>query len=208
MTKKSNMNPETTKKFISRLKMAMALRDVTQVELARRCGVTTAAVTQWVKGTTMPSLARIEQIAIALNVKVDTLITQNEASGKQYLTIPIYKLTGRFDTNKVPVSFESVPLIWSDIGEHFGLQITDDSLAPEIKNGDIAIIRVKEDIPDNSFALVCFNNLDYSIKKILRVSGGVILSDSNAPTFHPDKDFEDNTVKLVGQVVEIRRKLI
>ena len=198
-------NQESMKKFVGRLKTAMALRDVSQIELARRCGVTTAAVSQWVNGQSSPSLARVEQIAAALNVKVDTLVTTDELAVKKSTLIPIlsevtYPLT--LDNNVV--GYEE---ILSDLlirGEYFALKIYDDKMYPEMKTGDTAIVRITKEIPSNAIAVVSFDGRCF-VRKVHEENGGVIVVGYNLDTCMP-RFLTD--AQFVGLVVEIRRKLI
>lgn len=60
--------------FSERLRVIMAVRDVSGAELARRIGVTRAAVAPWMRGTIAPLSRQIMAIAKALDVDVSWLI--------------------------------------------------------------------------------------------------------------------------------------
>lgn len=51
-----------------RLKKALEMRDVKQIELAEKTGLSRAAISQYLSGYTMPKTDRIHKLAVALNV--------------------------------------------------------------------------------------------------------------------------------------------
>lgn len=64
-------------RFMQRLKHAMAREKVTQVGLAQRIGAQQSLVSRWLKGA-WPSVPRLADIAVALNVTTDWLVGLSE----------------------------------------------------------------------------------------------------------------------------------
>lgn len=60
--------------FVMRLHAAMAARSVDQSELARRLGITSQAVNQWLAGETAPKGKRVARVAEELGVSLDWLL--------------------------------------------------------------------------------------------------------------------------------------
>lgn len=56
---------------------------MTQVELARRVGVSQGAVWQWEKGLTRPSVARLLSLSRVLGCTVDELLCEEDGDEKQ-----------------------------------------------------------------------------------------------------------------------------
>lgn len=57
-----------------RIKQIRSELKMSQAELARRCGVTQAAISKYEDGKREPSLAMLKKIAAVLGVSVDELI--------------------------------------------------------------------------------------------------------------------------------------
>ena len=82
------MNMQAIGKKISALRKE---RDMTQVELADRLGVTYQAVSSWERGNSMPDIAKLPDISQVLSVSIDDLlgnakateIVKNVLSGQQ-----------------------------------------------------------------------------------------------------------------------------
>lgn len=62
----------------NRIREAREKASLTQEELARKVGVTQAAVTQWETGQTMPKIPTLAAVAETLNVSIDYLIGKKE----------------------------------------------------------------------------------------------------------------------------------
>lgn len=67
---------ELERRFCENLNRIMEIEDISQADLARCVGVTTAATAQWSTGLRVPRMNTIEQIANCLNVKVSALFTE------------------------------------------------------------------------------------------------------------------------------------
>lgn len=65
--------------FAGRLRAALSNAEMTQEELARRMGVSPAAVSRWAHGHRTPLSGYIARMADTLGVSVDWLLTGREA---------------------------------------------------------------------------------------------------------------------------------
>lgn len=68
------MPSRSSDSFVTRLRAAMAARSVDQSELARRLGITSQAVNQWLAGETAPKGKRLARVADELGVSLDWLL--------------------------------------------------------------------------------------------------------------------------------------
>jgi repressor LexA len=77
-----------------------------------------------------------------------------------------------------------------------------------IFDGDIAIVRMQDDIESGELAIVIVDGDEGTLKRIRRQEGAIVLESAN-PSYPPRViTGEDmNKVRVVGKVVEIRRQL-
>lgn len=141
-----------------RIRQTRMSRKLTQQQLGDRIGVTKATVSQWEKGDYSPSGQNLYNLAKALGVSAEWLL-----SGKGEPDKPLFQnveSTARQDDHKVPVlSYVQaghwreaheisdidggVEYITTDLelGEFaFSLRIQGDSMTPEFGEGDVVII--------------------------------------------------------------------
>ena len=93
-------------------------------------------------------------------------------------------------------------------GEHFALKIKGDSMIPDIKNGDIVIVRVQPDVESGETAIVKVNGDDATCKRVVKHKTGISIVANNPnyePIFFTNKEIEELPVTVVGKVVELRR---
>jgi repressor LexA len=77
-----------------------------------------------------------------------------------------------------------------------------------IFDGDIAIVRVQDDVDSGDLAIVIVDGDEGTLKRIRRQEGAIILESANPA--YPPRVFTGesmNSVRVVGKVVEIRRSL-
>lgn len=55
-------------------KKARIVQGLTQVELAKKLGVSSVAVSKWERGTGLPNVKRMKEVADALNLTVNELL--------------------------------------------------------------------------------------------------------------------------------------
>ena len=93
--------------------------------------------------------------------------------------------------------------------EYFGLKIKGDSMYPEYLDGDIIILEKVADAESGSDCVVMVNGEDGTFKRIYKTESGLILQPLNS-TYQPLNFTNDEIIKLpvkiIGKVVELRRK--
>ena len=93
--------------------------------------------------------------------------------------------------------------------EYFGLKIKGDSMYPEYLNGDIIILEKVADAESGSDCVVMVNGNEGTFKRIYKTESGLILQPLNSsyePLNFTKEDLERLPVKIIGKVVELRRK--
>ena len=83
-------------------------------------------------------------------------------------------------------------------------------MLPDIKDGDVAIIRRQESIENGQIAAVIVNGDDATIKKVRLLPDGIMLIGLNTevyePHFYSKQEIFDLPVRIYGKLVEVRRK--
>ena len=109
------------------------------------------------------------------------------------------------------IDYEEVPADWGRGGqEYFALKIRGNSMKPVYLNGDVLIFRRQDTCDSGQDCAVMVNGDDATFKRVRRTSDGVTLQPLN-PDFEPrhytSKEIEELPVRVIGVVVEIRRKI-
>ena len=108
------------------------------------------------------------------------------------------------------VDTEEISEDMAKTGEYFGLIIKGNSMLPNICDGDIVIIRCQEDAENGDTVIATVNGNDATCKRLRKYKDGIELI-SNNPSYDPmyfsNQDVVEKPVKILGKVVELRRKL-
>lgn len=108
------------------------------------------------------------------------------------------------------LDYEEIPQEMARGGEYFGLRVKGDSMLPDIREGDIVIVRQQPDVENGDTAIVLINGDEATVKRVMKSSSALTLIPANsqyAPMAFSMIDVVTMPVKILGKVVEIRRKL-
>lgn len=129
--------------------------------------------------------------SISKGVKINVL-------GRVAAGLPIEAVENIIDTEEI-----------AKTGDFFGLLIRGDSMTPSICNGDIVIVRQQDDTESNEVVIATINGTDAVCKRLRKYKDGIELL-SNNPSYEPlnfsNEEIADKPVKILGKVVELRRK--
>ena len=94
-------------------------------------------------------------------------------------------------------------------GDFFGLKIKGDSMIPNICDGDVVIVRQQDDAENGEIVIATVNGTDATCKRLRKYKGGIELI-ANNPTYEPlefsNQEILEKPVRIIGKVVELRRK--
>lgn len=93
--------------------------------------------------------------------------------------------------------------------EYFGLKIKGNSMYPEYLDGDIIILEKVDNCESGQDCVVMVNGNDGTFKRVFKNENGVILQPLNSefqPMVYTNEQIEKLPVKVIGKVVELRRK--
>lgn len=198
----------------------MRLRDLrlnqglSQKVIADYLGCSTVVYSRYETGSREPSMDTLMRLADYFNVSIDYLTGKSDIprnGGVVRIPVVGHVVAG------IPTSAIEDIIDWEEIdeemarrGDYIGLRVMGDSMYPEIKDGDIAIIRRQDTVETGDIAVVFVNGDDATIKKVKKMDDGIMLIGFNTtvyePHFYNRDEIVDLPVKIYGKLVEVRRK--
>ena len=202
--------------FATRLKIALANKNMKPSVLAYRLGVDRSTISNYLNGRYKAKSDMVKKISDILDVSQDWLngfddvlvTTPNSAKkipvlGYVAAGIPIEAITEVLDYEEIS------PEMVKDGSEYFALQIKGDSMEPRITDGDVVIVRKQSTIDSGQIGIVCVNGDDATCKKVMKQPGGILLQPINpsyTPVFYSAEQIQEIPITIVGRVVELRAK--
>lgn len=192
-----------------------------QTEFAKKIGVTQGAISLWEGGRTRPNAEQLKAISDVFGVSIESIISDKRPSPParpRHAAAPIrVPVLGSIPAG-IPmeaiediIDYEEVPADWGRGGqEYFALKIRGNSMKPVYLNGDVLIFCRQDTCDSGQDCAVMVNGDDATFKRVRRTSDGITLQPLN-PDFEPrhysNKEIEELPVRVLGVVVEIRRKI-
>lgn len=122
--------------------------------------------------------------------------------GRVAAGIPIDAIEDIIDTEEITEELAKT-------GEFFWLQIHGDSMTPNICDGDIVIVRQQNDAESGDIVIATVNGDEATCKRLRKYKDGIELVSIN-PSYKPfefsNEEIIKKPVKILGKVVELRRK--
>lgn len=210
------------------IKMYMEDKGISRKEFCKRLGLAYSTVTDWLNAEKYPRIDKIELMANFFGVsKADlvephttdhshpnqpTVVTDKQTEhgvripvlGRVVAGIPIEAIEEIID-------WEEIPQKLAASGKFFALRVCGHSMEPGILEGDIVIVRQQEDVDNYDTAIVLVNGDEATVKRVKKQKEGITLIATNTsvyePHFYSNQEIHDLPVKILGKVVEMRRKL-
>ena len=194
-----------------RLELGMTMK-----ELAQKVGVSEGTISRWESGE-ISNMRRnvIVSLAKALNTTPAVLMgwtepDPNEARGvripvlgRVVAGIPIEAITDIID-------YEEIPAQMAKSGTYFALQVKGRSMEPTLHEGDVVIVRQQPEVENGEIAIVLVNGNDATVKEVKEGPDGLTLIGHNvgvySPHFYTKEQIQDLPIRIIGKVVELRRK--
>lgn len=112
------------------------------------------------------------------------------------------------------IDYEEIPETLARKGQFFALTVKGDSMAPDIKEGDIAILLVQSNVENGEIGAIIFNgDNEATLKRIYKDETGITLIPDNPnnqdgfkPTHYTNKEIEEIPITIAGKLMEIRKK--
>lgn len=199
----------------TRMKERRLQLNKTLEEVGSVVGVSKATIQRYEKGaiTNIPS-DKIEKIAKALSTTPAFLMGWEDKSNRlKGVRIPIL---GRVVAG-IPLEaitdiegYEEITPKMASLGEYFALRIKGHSMEPQILDNDVVICKCQSDVESGDIAIILVNGDEATCKQIKKSPEGITLIGFNPvvypPHFYSNKEIEELPVRVIGRVVESRKK--
>lgn len=197
---------------INKLKMVIAEKGITLTTLAMKSGISRQHIARILKGDTNVGIESLETICKACGINLSDLYSENKLTNG--VKIPV---VGRIPAG-IPIEaveeildYEEITPEMARTGEYFALKVQGDSMAPQIMNGDVLIIKKQDSAESGDVCVVFVNGDDATLKRIQKDENGIALIPNNPAygiRYFTNKEIQTLPVRVVGKAVEVRRSLI
>lgn len=183
----------------------------TRQDMCDALGVKYTTFTDWVKGNSYPRIDKIELMANYFGIEKSDLVEEmREKSsgftinvlGRVAAGIPIDAIEEVVDTEEITQEMASK-------GIFFGLKIKGNSMEPMINNGDTVIVRKQDDAESDEIVIALVNGNEGVCKRLKKYEDSIALVSINPeyePKYFTKSQIDETPVKIIGKVVELRRK--
>ncbi|MGN8862944.1 LexA family protein [Dorea longicatena] len=188
----------------------------TRQDMCDALGVKYTTFTDWVKGNSYPRIDKIELMANYFGISKADLVedhTKYESNSlKKATTIKIYGRVAAgipLEAIEDVIDEEEIPEELARTGEFFGLRISGDSMEPDIHNGDTVIVKRQNDAESDEIVIALVNGDDGVCKRLKKYADSIALISLNPnyePMYFSREEIDEKPVKIIGKVVELRRK--
>lgn len=196
--------------IINKLKNVIDEKKIPLTRIAERSGYSRQHIARILKGEINVGIESLEAICNACGIEVSDLYVTNKSNG---VKIPIL---GRIPAG-IPIEaveeildFEEITPELAKTGNFFALKVQGDSMAPQILNGDVLIIKKQESAESGDVCVVFVNGDDATLKRIQKDENGIALIPNNPSygiRYFTNKEIETLPIRIVGKAIEVRRSL-
>ena len=188
-------------------------KGISQTTLAKKLSVSRSAICQYESGKREPDYQTLQKLADFFGVSVDYLLGRDEAKPSKGKWINVYgEIAAGIPIEAVEdiIDQEEISLDMAASGEYIALQVKGSSMEPRIRDKDVVIIRLQEDVKNGEIAAVFVNGNSVTLKQIKKDENGIWLIPFNAAynsQFYSKKECEELPIRILGKAVEIRSKI-
>lgn len=203
--------------FSENLNSYIAKSEKTQLEIAKSIGVSPQTFNTWCKGVAIPRMGKVQALADYFNINKSDLIEDKKLNIdtvpiESGYTIPVLGRVaagyGKEAVEEVIGQIEISPALAAK-GDYFGLLIKGDSMIPTLYDGDTVIVQRVDDAESGDLVIALVNGHDATCKRLQKYAEGIALIPQN-PVYEPmrftESEIDTTPVKILGKVVEMRRK--
>lgn len=186
---------------------------LTQMQFAKKIGVSTSTVAMWETGQRKPDYHTIMKLCRFFGVGFEELLGVSGGSlPQENIEIPVTGYVRGGQPARAQQEIIGYELINSQLaakGEIFALKIKGHSMEPKMSPGDVVIVRRTPIAESGQTVVVMVGNEEATVKKIIFQKDGVTLVPTNPdflPMYYSARECETLPVTVVGVVVELRCK--
>ena len=188
-------------------------KGLSQDALAKLTGYTDrSSITKIEKGQVDLQQSKIELFAKALGTSSRELVGWDNVSNSTGVTIDVLGRVAAgipLEAIEEIVDTEEITEDLARTGKFFGLRIKGDSMEPDIHDGDTVIVRQQDGAENDEIVIALVNGNDGVCKRLKKYEDSIALVSINAkyePMYFSAKEVMLKPVRIIGKVVELRRK--
>lgn len=212
--------------FSNRLNKAIRINNIKPIELSEKTGIDKSKISSYMSGRYKAKQDGIYLLAKALNVSEAWLMGLDVPM--QRITTNIQPLDKKTKSSAIVFIYGTIPAgvpmeciediidteeIDADMlkggKQYFGLKIKGDSMYPEYLDNDTIILEKVDDCESGDDCVVMVNGNDGTFKRVFKNQNGIILQPLNnnyQPMIYTNEQIEDLPVRVIGKVIELRRR--
>ena len=215
--------------FSNRLQKAMDIRNMKQVEICEKTGISSSLINKYLKGKALARQDKIYILSKVLdineawlmgydvdlkripdedrrqNVKIDKL-------GNPVIEIPllgIVKAGYDYLAQENWIGTVDIDKKLAESGEFFALKIHGDSMFPVLIEDDIVIIKKQDDFESGDIVVALINGDEATVKKGKKSESSILLqplNTSHEPLIFTYDEMKTIPVKIIGIVKQLKRE--
>ncbi len=207
--------------FATNLKKIMREKNMRQIDVANKSGISKGRVSRWMSGENIPYGESLAKLAEALGVSVDRLLgktdpierfIKGDTTEDVELPFSLETLVPVLGTVAAGVPIEAQEDVVGEIpvldkqGGFFALKVKGDSMSPRIMDGDIVLVKPQDFAEDGDLVIALVDG-EATCKILKRSHDAVSLVPFNAaylPFVYTGSDAEG--MRILGKVVESRHE--
>lgn len=197
--------------FAHRLKYAIKIRDVRPVDISKVTGISKTNLSCYMSGKYEAKQDGVEILAKVLDVNPVWLMGYDVPIDRNYEKDKIIEINViNLHTNEI---IEKIPFVYrTDIAEDdpknfFAIQASDNSMAPLLDVGDIAIIKKYKEFLNKKTYLLKIKGGFPIIRKIIQTDNGEIeLQAMNMWNFPIQNGLKMEDIEILGEVIRVENK--
>lgn len=196
--------------FSKRLKEAMKIRNINQSELSQKSGISKSSLSEYLKGKYEAKQTGLFNLAKALDVNEVWLMGEDVPMDRAYgrskvIEIDVVNLMTNEIIQKIPYVYRT-DITDIDIDNIFAIYANDNSMAPLLDTGDIAIISKQNYFTSGGTYLLKIKNGVPIIRKVLQTIDGIELQAMNMWNFPPQTNLKIHDIEIIGKVIKVENQ--
>ena len=201
------------KTVAARLNYYLWLNGMTQKSLADKLNVGTSTVSNWCLGLKTPRSDKIDKICEIFGCdRVDLVAEPKDKTDIRTASIPVFSYvsagSGVYADENIE-QYIAIPASLKRHDDYFGLRVRGDSMMPDIKDGDIVVVKKQPTAEDGETVIALVNGDEGYCKKFVPFENGISLV-SNNPEYKPmifsSEQIDSVPVQILGVVKQLVRE--
>ena len=194
--------------FADRLKRILEIRNMKQVELCEKTKLSSGLINKYLKGKSFARQDKLSILAEALDTNEVWLMGYNVPMDRNYgktqvSEIDLINLETNEIIKKIPFSYR-VDIAEDNPSNYFAIFASDNSMAPLLDVGDIAIIKKYKEFVNKKTYLLKIKNGKPIIRKVIKSDDGLVeLQAMNMWNFPVQQGLKFEDIEIVGEVVKV-----